>query len=837
MSAPLPAAERPPAGPASAGGTACYHCGLPVPKGLDLRVTIEGAPRPMCCRGCAAVAQAIVDGGLSDYYRFRTERPATGRELLPEFLRQTRVYDNPAVQRSFVRATGGDTREAALILEGITCAACLWLNERHLAQLPGVLEVAVNYTTQRARVKWDDTRTHLSDILKAISAIGYLAHPYDPGRAQQVLERERREKLRRLGVAGVLGMQVMILAVALYAGRWYGMEAEFRNFFHWLSLALTLPVLSYSAQPFFRAAWRDLRRSRAGMDLPVALGISIAFAGSVAATVTGHGEVYYDSVVMFVFFLLTGRYFELGARTRAAEASESLLHAAPATATRLIGDGTTQREEVVAAGELAAGDRVRVRPGETVPCDGRVLRGTSSVNESLLTGESLPRAKAPGDALIGGSINTDNALDMTVERTGPDTVLSGILRLLERAQTEKPAITRSADRAANWLVTVVLTLTAAIGLYWWQAGNDAWLPIVVAMLVVTCPCALSLATPTAVTAATGSLTRRGLLTTRGSALETLARATHFVFDKTGTLTHGRLTLASTSTFDGRDAAHALDRAAALEAHSEHPIARALREAAGGAADLHAEDLHNTPGAGLRGRIAGVWHYLGTPAFVARQAGVAVADERIAALERSGHTVVLLAQHGRLLAAFALADTPRDDATALVAELRALGGEVWLLTGDQEHAARQVAAACGIDRLAFGLSPEKKLERIERLQRDGAVVAMIGDGINDAAALAKAHVSIAMGDGAQLAAVSADMVLLSDRLADIGAGVRTARKTLRIIRQNIGRSVAYNLIALPAAALGFVPPWLAALGMSASSLAVVLNALRLVDKPARDAGRG
>jgi Cu2+-exporting ATPase len=809
---------------------ACFHCGLPIPAGVHFGVELDGVRRPLCCRGCEAVADAIIKSGLTDYYRYRTEAAPTGRELVPEFLRQAGVYDNPAVQQSFVRVEPGDVREASLILEGITCAACVWLNEKHLAGLPGVLSVQINYATHRARVRWDEQRVHLSEILLAVSRIGYLAHPYDPGRQQQILEHERRQRLRRLSVAGVLGMQIMILAVAQYAGAWTGIDAEFVGFFHWLGLILTLPIVFYSAQPFFSAAWRDLRHLRTGMDVPVSLGIALAFGGSAWATLHGSGEVYYDSVAMFVFFLLSARYFELTARKRAAEASESLVHMTPAVATRLTPAAQGYAEAIVPVAELQVGDRVLVRAGESVPADGPVVEGRSSVDESLLTGESLPVTKQVGAPLVGGSINVESPLHMVVEHTGQDTVVSAILRLLDRAQTEKPVIAQLADRTAAWFVAVVITITVAVGTYWWHAGNPHWLQILIAMLVVTCPCALSLATPTAVTAATGALTRRGLLTTRGHALETLARATHFVFDKTGTLTLGRLRLLEIRPLGTADSDRLLAWACALEQHSEHPVAHALL-AASTATGSRAADVVNTPGAGVRGIIDHETFYIGTPAFLQASGAPAPAPAVRAELQRAGNTVVFLATPQELLGAFVIGDAVRPDAAAVVQSLKAMGKHVILLTGDHELAARRIGATVGIDQLAYDLKPDAKLAYVKRLQADGAVVAMIGDGINDAAALAGAHVSIAMGGGAQLAAASADMILLSGRLTHLVAAVDKAVKTLRIIRQNFLRALVYNFVALPAAALGYVPPWLAAVGMSASSLMVVLNALRLVDKPA------
>jgi Cu2+-exporting ATPase len=803
----------------------CFHCGLPVPQHSDFAVDIDGVRQPMCCRGCEAVARAIVDSGLGPSYKFRTASAPTAREVVPEFLRQTAVYDNPEVQKSFVRVEDENVREAALILEGITCAACVWLNERHLARLPGVLAVHINYATQRARVTWDDRRIHLSDILQAVSRIGYLAHPFDPGRHQQRLEHERKQLLRRLGVAGVLGMQVMTISVALYVGDWSGVEMEFRRFFYWVSLLLTLPVVLYSALPFFTSAWRDLTHAQAGMDVPVSFGILTAFIASVWVTVTGQGAVYYDSVTMFVFFLLCGRYFEAAARKRATEASEALVRATPASATRLVTDGEHTIEETVAAAELQVGDRVRIRPGEHIPADGVVLEGQSGVNESLLTGESMPVNKSPGQSLIGGSINIESPLVARVEKTGPDTVLSSILRLLDRAVAEKPRMAQMADRVAGGFVIAVLLLAGLVALYWWQQDSPLWLPATIAVLVITCPCALSLATPAAITAATGQLTRLGLLVTRGHALETLARATHFIFDKTGTLTRGRLRLLETRTLSRPNDAECLRRTAALERHSEHPIARALIEAAepGGP---EATEVVNTPGAGMRGVVDGQTLFLGTPAYIEEQTGRTADPGMLAELRRRGDTVVLLAGRDALQAAFVLTDELRPGARELIAELKRQGKSVMLLTGDHETAARRVADGLGIEDLAWDLRPGDKLERVRALQQRGAVVAMVGDGVNDAPVLAAAQVSIAMGGGTAVAAASADMILLSQKLPHLADGLSVARRTLAIIRQNLVWAVVYNLLAIPAAAAGYVTPWMAALGMSASSLLVVANALRL-----------
>jgi Cu2+-exporting ATPase len=768
------------------------------------------------------VAQAIVDNGLTDFYRHRTENAPTGQELVPEFLRQARAYDHPQVQKTFVHIEGETIREASLILEGITCAACVWLNERHIAALPGVLDVKVNYATHRARVKWDNSRIQLSQILEAVHNIGYVAHPYDPSHQERLIENERRALLKRLGVAAVLGMQIMILAVSMYAGDFYGMEPEFRSFFSWISLGITLPILFFSAAPFFRAAWRDLTHWQTGMDVPVSLGISIAFAGSAWATWQQTGHVYYDSVAMFVFFLLTARYFELVARKRAAEAGQALVHAAPAVATRLGADN--DNEETVTVTELVAGDRVLVLPGDTVPADGEVIEGHSSVDESLLTGESDPIGKQTGDRVIGGSINFESPLVIRVTSTGEDTVLASILRLLDRAQTEKPAVSQLADRTAAWFVLGVLVLASIAAVYWWQHEPARWLPILVSVLVVTCPCALSLATPTALTAATGGLTRLGLLVTRGHALETLARANHFIFDKTGTLTLGKLRVLEIRPLAGDDEATLLNTAAALESRSEHPIARAIRTAA--TVKLTVTKAESTPGGGVTGEIDGETWWLGNINFIRQQTGGVIDENTIATLQAGGRTVVWLANRTGVQAGIMLGDELRPGAAELVRYLQSTGKQVTLLTGDHELAAHAVASHLGIADTHWDQTPDTKLAYVRTLQQDGEIVAMIGDGVNDAPVLAGAQLSIAMGSGAHIAAANADMLLLSQQLPHLVTATQVAKKTMAIIRQNLVWAVMYNLVALPLAATGYVAPWMAAIGMSASSLLVVSNALRL-----------
>ena len=801
----------------------CFHCGLPVPDGAHYPIQFEGDTRQACCRGCQAVAQTIIDSGQGAYYTHRTVLPATPQQAEAE-LAQLGLYDLPEIQESFVRTETENIREAALILENIVCAACIWLNERHIAGLPGVLSVEINYATRRARVRWDNSRIQLSAILKAVSDIGYIAHPFDPGRSDDIYKRERNTAIKRLAIAGLGMMQVMMYALPSYTAT--DMSADIRLLMSWASLILTIPVVVYSAWPFFIGAWRDFKRRTLGMDVPVALGVGTAFVASVYSTFSGHGEVYYDSVTMFIFLLLTGRFLEMNARRRAGAAVEELVKLIPAATTRLP-NWPARDEEQVPVARLAVGDHVLVRPGETLPADGVVVEGDSAVSEAMLTGESLPVSKGVRAHVVGGSLNQASPLVVRVDRLGADTRLASIVRLLDRAQSEKPRIGQLADRAAAWFVGLLLLITLAVGLAWYVIDPSKALWIVVSVLVVTCPCALGLATPAALTTATGRLTRLGLLTTRGHALETLAHATDLVFDKTGTLTHGRLSVRRVVPLGGRSEAEVGAIAAALEAGSEHPIAKALRESALSTAT--ASLIHNTPGRGVEGHIDGHIYRLGSPRFAA-------ASETPPAPPESDDSAswVALADESGLIAWFALADTPRADAPAALAALQKQGLRLHLLSGDAEAAVRRSAQQLGIADWHAGALPEDKLAYVTALQQQGRIVAMVGDGINDAPVLAGAQVSIAMGEGADVAQAAADMIMLGSRLGTLADGVALARKTQRIIRENLGWALAYNLVAIPAAALGHVTPWIAGIGMSASSLLVVLNALRLTDFKSRTA---
>jgi len=814
-------------------GCSCYHCGLPLPPDADFPVNIDGQVRRMCCIGCQAVAQAIVANGLNDYYRHRDALPESqsSREAMPEALQDSGLFDLPDIQKNFVRQAGEHEREASLILEGITCAACVWLNETHLARQPGVTAVDINYTTHRVRVRWDERRIKLSQILAAIAAIGYRAHPYDPALSEQLAQKERRAALWRVFVAGFGAMQVMMYAIPVYLANDGDMTPAIEQLMRWASLILTLPVILYSSAPFFRNAWSDLKRGRVGMDVPVALGVGCAFAASCWATLTAGGVVYFDSVTMFVFFLLCGRYFEMMARQNAARGVERLARALPVFASRLTTFPSLAAERIAAA-RLTVGDIVLVRPGETIPVDGEIIQGESAVDESLLTGESTAVDKRCSDAVIGGSVNVASPLILRVVRVGEATRLAAIRRLVECAAAEKPRMVVMADRIAAHFVIALIVLAIVTALIWLTIDPSRALWVFVAVLVVSCPCALSLATPTALTVAGGAFSRLGILVTRTHAIETLARATHIVFDKTGTLTEGRLSLSETLPLGALTQDEVILLAAALEQGSEHPLGRALCLAAKQCSHPQyalpqVQDLRAVTGQGVEARVNDVAMRIGVPAYARALHGQPLSAEAQRWVDAAGGgSVVALADTSGWLALFRLRDHLRPQVHETLAALRDAGLQISLLSGDAPATVATVANELGITDAHGGQTPEAKHAFIRRLQERGAIVAMIGDGVNDAPVLAQAQVSIAMGSGTDLARQQADIVLLTAGLLPLAQAAALARRTLRIVRQNLVWAFAYNLLAIPLAMTGFVTPWMAGIGMSASSLLVVLNALRL-----------
>ncbi len=789
---------------------ACFHCGLPVPSGSRYHADIDGESRAMCCAGCAAVASLIAGSGLAGYYRHR-DAAAAGPADAGAGAAEYAVFDAEDAQGDFVLREDGGYCRAQLAIDGINCAACTWLIEHHLQRQPGVAAVSVNLAEQRASVRWRPGELPLSQLMGSIRELGYRPYPFLASGRAETQRAENRSALKRMGLAGIVQMQIGMFAIALYAGDFAGMESDYRTYLRWASLVLCVPVVAYSSAPFFSGALRGLRHGAPGMDLPIALAIALAFGASLWFTVAGGGAVYYDSVAMFTFFVLLGRYLEMRARHRAGLAGGTMLSLVPAAATRVLDDG--ERRELVPVGRLRPGDLVLIRPGEAIPADGTVLGGESSVDESSISGESLPVAKAAGDGVSAGTLNTDGSLTVQVQATGMNSRLGAILALVDRAQQEKPAIVQLADRSSRWFVLAVILVSVVTGLWWLQHEPARVVEIVLSVLVVSCPCALSLATPAAMTAATAALRARGFLVTRGHALDGLAAADTVVFDKTGTLTTGEVKLAEVRTTGERDAASCLRIAASLEALSEHPIAAAF--AAQACDPVEAFRAH--PGGGLEGVIDGRCYRLGRPGF-------ALAGDPPAPPEAGKW--ILLACDGQALAWFRLTDTVRDDATGAIAALRRAGLGVALLSGDAAGEVERVATQLGVDEWRAGCSPEQKLAAVRELQATGRRVVMVGDGINDVAVLAGAGVSVAMANAADVTRANADCMLLASDLRRIPDAILMARRARHVIRQNIAWAIVYNFAAVPFAAAGLVPPWLAAIGMSASSLVVIANALRL-----------
>ncbi|MGO1394224.1 MAG: heavy metal translocating P-type ATPase [Halomonas sp.] len=794
----------------------CYHCGNPVPTAAPWTITLDEHTHPLCCPGCEAVAHAIVGGGLESYYRYRTELPERPDERQAAKADTWAVFDDPGLQSQFVHPDGDEGNvKATFAIEGITCAACAWLIEHRLNALNGITSSAVNLTHHRLRVSWDPKQLKLSQLLAELAAIGYDAQPYEPDQAQTRMQQEERMNVRRLIIAAVGMMQVMMFSIPIYVSGPGEISDDFYALFHWLSLALATPVVFFSAQPFFRNAWRDLRTGILGMDVPVSLAIGGAYLASSYVVLLGEGEVYFDSVAMFTFFLLFGRYVEGRARRRSGHSGNALSGVLPISATRLEKDGS---ERILPASELAAGERIVIKPGHGVPADGIIEEGESSLDESMLTGEYLPVTRRVGDTITGGSQNMENPLVVRVTRAGHDARVAGIVDLTDRAFASRPRLAQMAARMAHLFVLRLLVVTACVTIAWWFIDPSRMLWVLLSVLVVTCPCALALATPAALTAGHGQLRKRGVLITRADAMETLSNVTRVIFDKTGTLTRGEMQLTQTNPVGELTRERAQAIAAALEAHSEHPIARAFQPFRD--ATLHAKDIRSHTGKGLEGTLNGTRWRLGKPDFAMDDA-----THEPATAPAKGQWL-LLSEDGAPRAWFGLHDGVRDDAAATIKALQDKGLNVELLSGDTQDAVESLANQLNIATWHAGASPEGKLVRMKELQAAGETVVMIGDGINDVPVLAGADVAIAMNGATDLARTRADAVLLSPRLMRIFEAIEISRATRRIMRQNMIWSVCYNVSALPLAAMGLVPPWLAAIGMSLSSLVVVGNALRL-----------
>ncbi|WP_082354000.1 heavy metal translocating P-type ATPase [Marinagarivorans algicola] len=806
----------------SASTPPCFHCALPSVAGFS--ALIDGQEQPFCCAGCQAIAMAIVDGGLQNYYQYREQQG-----VKPEATQVQRAafeaYDLLEVQEDFVVTDLQQPAllQAAITVEGITCTACVWLIEQHIKKLTGVASVSVNSGSHQGVIRFDPKHIKLSKIFAEFARIGFQLNPNTARNYQNDWQQRQRKAILRLGVAGLGMMQAGMVAIALHAGTIQGIEAHLQSLLRWASLIMATPVLLYSGYPFFIAAWRALKMRHLIMDVPVALALILAYVASAIATVNQTGDVYFDSIAMFTFFLLLGRFLEQRVRFNNFLRTGNLQQLVPLTALKKdsgYAQNDTCEPQRVPVKSLKEGDHIWIGSGETFPCDGRVEQGHSSADEALLTGEAEPQHKVVGSYVVAGSQNIESGLWVSVEAIGRQTRLAHIERLVDQAAAERPKQVAIADYIAGYFVAAVLIVSICVAGFWFTQEPAKALWITLSVLVVTCPCALSLATPTALTSALSAVRKKGVLMTSGVAMEQFGHITDVIFDKTGTLTCGQLHIAEVKLLDDAGPSGALMQAdvlaiaAALQQVSSHPIAKAFRHIATPYTVICAK---NITAQGVQGVIDGNTYRLGRLSFVC---------EHTTQTYPGPGQWLALAKNTQLIAWICLKDQVRDTSASAVQQLLNRGLQVHLLSGDRAPNVTQLQHSLGIKIALSEQTPANKLAYVQSLQAAGRKVFMVGDGINDVPVLAAADVSCAMGEASELARLQADSILLNNDLNQLVSLIPHSQRVTRIIKQNLAWALGYNLVALPLAAAGFVPPWMAAIGMSASSLIVVLNALRL-----------
>ena len=816
----------------------CFHCNEAVPRGVDLSVEISQIQQAMCCIGCQAVAQTIVDNGLTQYYAVRTEPAHKGQPLVPEQLQKNKLLDEAVLQSEFVFQSDSqddDCKEAILTIDGISCAACAWLIEMQLEKLKGLIKINVNATSQRATVRWQDNAMKLSDILHAIEHIGYQALPFKANDAELRNKKQSKAFIKRLGISGILMMQIMMIAVGLYFGAFSEMAEHNKIYLRWVSFILASPIIFYGALPFYTGAIKAIKAKRLSMDVPVSIAILLAFSASAWATITQQGEVYFESVSMFTFLLLIGKFLEFRARSHAAQVSANLLKLMPMTATKVIIssdsiDEETQnkdsqiKEILVAAKQLILGDVVIIKPGEVVPADGVITAGLSQLNEAMLSGEQLPINKTVNDNVFAGTINGDGNITVQVKQATSQSFLSQLIRLSEQAQAHKPKIAKLSDKIAQYFVALILFTSIATAIYWHQHMPEEAFWITLSVLVATCPCALSLATPTALTCATTHLNRAGIMIKGGHVMETMPKINCFAFDKTGTLTTGEFTINKVELVNNDsnyNQEQILAIAAALEAYSEHPIAKPFAEHRD--YSLTAQQVKVHSGQGVTGTINAIDYAIGKYTWLEKSTSF---DQSHAQL-LSGASCILMANK-QIIAAFYLIDKIRNEAFETLTRLNKQS-KTLLLSGDSQIACDTIAQKLPVNTVLGGLSAQNKMEQIKQAQAQGFKVAMTGDGVNDSPVFGAAHISFAMGCGADITKSGADVILLNNKLSSINTLIKVAHQTRRIILQNYLWAFGYNAIVLPLAVAGYITPYMAVIGMSASSILVITNSLRLLKK--------
>lgn len=797
----------------------CFHCQDTIPAGFHAGLKISGEEQQFCCYGCLAIAETIVTGGLESFYQHRTQASEKPDAFNDSDITELRLYDDPDLQKEFVEQSG-DFSELSLSIGGITCAACIWLLEKEVAKQLKIDSFTINHTSHKARLRWNNSQTKLSEILILIRKLGYKAFPYEEGLARENAEKEKKTSIFRIAVAGIASMQNMMFALPLYLGFYSGITIEFVSFFRWVSLLMCIPVVFFSAKPFFQAAYRDIKTGHLTMDIPVSIAILAAFFASAWITVFSEpkieSDVYFDSVSMFTFFLLLGRFIEMQTRHRHLNSDIEMSRLLPSTA--LI--KTESGEMSIAAHKLNIDDILIVKQGQIIAADGIVIKGYSRVDESALSGEFLPLEKSQGSFVSGGTVNIENTLEVKLTAKPKDSRVAAIIKMLDNAVGQKPRTVLIADKVASYFVAAVLLVSVAVGITWYIVDPDKIFPIILSVLVVTCPCALSLATPTALTSANTFLRSRGFLITKSHVLEAMTQITDVIFDKTGTLTKGKLSLEKTTTFGQYTTEQVLEIAAGLEAHSSHPIANTFAPFF----KNEAHDIGNILGKGLTGSYSldGMpkqIFQLGNLEFVSQQT-TPVSLETFSGLN------IYLSDGNNIIAHFMLSDSLRDDSLASIESFKKMGLKTHILSGDQSHSVADIAKRLHVDQFESAQSPESKLAYVKKLQAQGKKIAMIGDGINDLPVLSGAKLSIAMGEASDITKMNSDAILLNGKLSVLNEAFAKAFKTRKIIKENISWAILYNICMLPLAAAGFVPPYFAALGMSLSSLIVVFNSIRL-----------
>lgn len=803
---------------------ACFHCGLPNTEATKYPVSIVGQTHYMCCPGCQAVAAAIVDNGLESYYEFRTEPAARGDAALDNTMSKLAVYDEPELQEEFVFNQGSD-KQIQLTVEGITCAACGWLIEKQLAKLHGLKQVSVNVSSRRALITWNDEDVKLSGILKRMKTIGYESLPFQPDNHEASYKKEQKAYLKKLGLAGIMTMQVMMLAMGQYFDIFGNIDAEAISYFNAVSLLLTTPVVLYSGSIFYVSAIKAVLAKTVNMDVPITVAIVATYIAGVLAVNKNTGEVYFESICMFIFFLLISRFLEHRSRHRASEISSNMLKLIPVTAARWENNEWVS----VLAKQLQTGDKVLVKAGESIPIDGVVIEGISSADESMLTGEFEPVPKHVHDRVFAGSLNQQGSLTIEVSSSLKHAMMNQILRLQEVAMGSKPKVALIADKLSRYFVTAVLLISALTYWYWWSQNDPHAFWITISVLVATCPCALGLATPSALTCAMAKLNNLGILLKRADALEQVTHATDIVFDKTGTLTQGKFSISKMQLHGPikridkdnadrqDDRAYIMALATLLESRSEHPIARAFTasiEDYGFTIDDYKVEI----GQGISASVNNSHCCIGSQTFIAERLEMEIPSQYEGAN-------VLLAIDRELMAAFWITDTIKEDVKTVLSHLAEF--KLSILSGDAQKNVEHVAHLLNIPEAFGGCPPAAKLDHIKQQQAQRKSIIMLGDGINDAPVLAAADVSIAVGNASDLAKNAADIVLLNPKLSSLVDVVKMAQLTKRKIKQNIAWALGYNLLVLPFAVAGVLTPWQAALGMSLSSIIVVYNSTRLM----------